>query len=119
MCSWCHAPCESFGQSFHRRSLSSTISVFFAKFSSASQVGGEMGKMGQAGQGAWQSGRLSGWWAEVAPHHTPRNYEYFNELLPQAAANQNISFDCTKVRAKNNSIPKIEKATKRERERKA
>jgi len=51
----------------------------------------------------------------VARHHTPSNYEYFNELLPQAAANQNISFDCTKVRAKNNSIPKIEKATKRER----
>lgn len=52
----------------------------------------------------------------MARHHTPSNYEYFNELLPQAAANQNISFDCTKVRAKNNSIPKIEKADQ-ERER--
>jgi len=65
------------------------------------------------GEGAWLWwGRWvvgGGWCAEVAPHHTPSNYEYFNELLPQAAANQNISFDCTKVRAKNNSIPKIER----------
>jgi len=48
---------------------------------------------------------------QVPPHHTPSNYEYFNELLPQAAANQNISFACEKLERKIISL-KIESRLK-------
>lgn len=59
---------------------------------------------------------------QVPPHHTPSNYEYFNELLPQAAANQNIPFDCAKLESEIIS-PKIENEaknlTKKEEKRQA
>lgn len=72
---------------------------------------------GECGVG---SGAVEG--DQVPPHHTPSNYEYFNELLPQAAANQNIPFDCAKLESEIIS-PKIENEaknlTKKEEKRQA